>query len=449
MKKLFSLVIVFLMAFTLAACTNAETNTRIETLLEDINSLEAQIEALEDDSVIDQALITSLQADLSALEQELASEETANAALEDEIEALQAQIDALLASMYDGVVTFSLDVEGTIITRSVGYKESNDLTAFDLLTEAYEVDFTESEWGKFITGIEDLTTKYGNYISISKNGESLLVGLEDASYTDQDAFYFEVLWWDQTAEMVDSAIHAFLDNQVDQYIGETQNYYVMLALKHLGVIDTYTITLNELGETPTANDYIKQIFIAIALGLNIDDLTTALNGIRSIAHPYPTSLQVMALNQNDSLDLSGFITDYITDLESRTLNETDLDTLSLMLLALTMIDQEEALQDAIIQAIEATLYTSAYGNNSATFAHVVMALLSQGINPTDAAYNVDTETTFIDAFLSFYAEDGSFYYLEDSIDPDLNFSTPQAFLALVLYDRYLNEGVAIHPFITE
>lgn len=449
MKKLFSLVIVFLMAFTLAACTNEETNTRIETLLEDIEALESQVTALQNSATTDQTLIQSLQADLEALELELEAEENANTALQAEIDDLQTQLNALLASMYDGVVTFTLDIEGSPVTRSVGYKESDDFTAFDLLTEAFEVDYTESEWGKFINGIDSLTTKYGNYIAISKNGESLAVGLEAASYTDQDAFYFEVLWWDQTAEMVDHAIHAFLDNYVDHYIDDTHNYYVILGLSQLGIIDDYSITLNPLPETPTANDLIKQIFIAESLGLDSTNLSTDLFDLKSIGHPYPTSLQIMALSQNTTLDLTTFISDYLVDLESRTLVEIDLDTLSLMLLALTALNEGSLLQGEILSAIESTLYSSAYGNNSATFAHVLMALTSQGIDPTNEVYNLDAETSFIDALFSFYAEDGSFYYLEDDASVDLNFSTPQAFLALVMYEQYLNEGLPNHPFIIE
>ncbi len=449
MKKLFSLVIVFLMAFTLAACANEETNTRLETLLEDLETLESQVAALEDDASIDAALITSLQEELHALKLELEAEESSNTALQEALDTLQASYDELLASLHDGVVSFTLHIDGELTTRSVGYLESESLSAFDLLTEAFDVEYTESEYGKFIVGIEDLTTKYGNYISISKNGEILDVGLEDASYSDQDAFYFEVLWWDLTAQAVDQAINQFLENQVDQYIGESQNYYVILGLNQLGVIDEYNLNLNDLPQSPTANDYVKQIFIARALGEDPDDLTASLYDLRSISHPYPTSLQVMALSQNDALDLEMFKSDYIEDLEDRTLTETDLDSLSLMVLALTMLEEDSVLLEDILDAITATLYTSAYGNNSATFAHVIMALLSQGINPLEATYNQDEETSFMDVFLSFHEGDGSFYYLEDDTSVDLNFSTPQAFLALVMYDNYLNGDPLTHPFITK
>jgi uncharacterized coiled-coil protein SlyX len=428
MKKLFSLAIVILMTISLVACTQPSDTTRIEELEATISEKEA---------LIDNLLLL------------LEDKEVALSDLQDTITALQAEIDALRAELYDGTIIFTVAINGEQLTQVVHYNEEDAHTLLDLLMQGFDVEFDDFGWGKFVTRIEGLTTKYGNFISISKNGEASMVGIEDLTYEDQDVIHFELIWWDTTALSIHEAIEGFLDNYIDSYLYDSLHYYVLPGLYHLGIIDIYDQTIPETLVEETANDYVKSILIYQSLGLDVTDLTEELFDLKSVSHPYPTALQIIALSANDSLDLDAFKANFITDLNGRELAELDLDTLSLVLLALSLIEDTETLENDIISIIEQLLYMSAYGDNAASFAHVIMALVSHDIDPKDSAFNDSEGVSLIENFLKFHSGTGSFYYKMDDLEADLYFSTPQAFLALVVYEQYLNTFDEVHPFIFE
>lgn len=428
MKKLFSLAIVFMMAISLVACAQPSDNTRID-------ELEATL--AEKEALIDNLLLL------------LEDKEGAITDLEALIASLQEELEALRAELYDGIIIFNIVINGELITQSAYFKEDEGLTLFELLDQTFDLTYEDFGWGKFLTSIESLSTKHGNYISFSKNGVPSMVGIEDATYTDQDVFQFELLWWDETAEAIHNAIEGFLNNYVDSYLYDSLHFYVLPALYHLGIIDDYNQTIPETLVEETANDYVKSILIYQSLGLDTTELTEALYDLKSVSHPYPTALQVIALSANSGLDMSAFHTSFKNSLSSSVVEDLDLDSLSLVLLALAFIENTEDLEAEVLSVIQDTLYTSAYGDNSASFAHVVIALVSQGIDPADSAYNDADGNSLIDNLLNFHTGTGSFYYQIDDLEADLYFSTPQAFLALVVYEMYLNTFNEVHPFIFE
>ena len=429
MKKLFSLVIVIFMTISLVACTEPSDTSRID-------ELEATLAEKE-------TLITNLMLLLEDKEEAVES-------LQATIDLLQAEIEALRAELYDGIVVFTVLIHGTLVTESVYFKEEDGLTLFDLMYQTFDIDYQSSEFGNFITRINDLETKHGNYIAFYKNGEFSLVGVSDVRYSDQDVFHFELQWWDLTAQAVHEAIEGFLNNHVDAYLFDSLHFYVLPALYHLGIVSDFNQTIPDTMVEETANDYVKSIFIYQALGLDVTDLTLELYELKSVSHPYPTALQLMALSANQALDLEAFKTAFLADLESQDLEALDLDTLSLVLLALHFIEDTKPLQDTILDIIETNLYISLYGDNAASFAHVIMALVSVGIDPKGLSFEDEEGVSLIDNFLLYHTGTGSFYYQLDNLEADMHFSTPQAFLALVMYERYLNTfNTEQHPFLFE
>jgi hypothetical protein len=118
-----------------------------------------------------------------------------------------------------------------------------------------------------------------------------------------------------------------------------------------------------------------------------------------------------------------------------------------VLLALNKLDND-TYNDTIIDTITTNLYTSSYGNNAATMAHVIMALISSGIDPSDEVFNYEGDS-LINYFMTYHAGDGSFYYQLDAESPDMMFTTPQAQLAVAMYYQFLETNETVHPFIYE
>jgi hypothetical protein len=73
-----------------------------------------------------------------------------------------------------------------------------------------------------------------------------------------------------------------------------------------------------------------------------------------------------------------------------------------------------------------------WGNaNAASTATIILGLVAQGIDPEDEAYQTNG-VGLIEALMA-YEADGSFKWKLTDENPDLMFSTPQAFSALVAY----------------
>ena len=108
---------------------------------------------------------------------------------------------------FDKVVTLSVKLkDGTTNSSTLGINDGYKGTLYDLLNVSFDVTGTVSQYGTFITSIEDLHPANGAYISFAKNGESSMVGVDEAIIEDGDVFSFELVWWDTTEETVSNGI---------------------------------------------------------------------------------------------------------------------------------------------------------------------------------------------------------------------------------------------------
>jgi len=84
--------------------------------------------------------------------------------------------------------------------------------------------------------------------------------------------------------------------------------------------------------------------------------------------------------------------------------------------------------------------------NASSMSQVILGLVANGIDPTGVDYTKDGNN-LISRILEFSTDTGSFdYVMGDEITEDLFFSTPQAFLALVTYQVYANTYSAVNPY---
>jgi len=455
MKKLFSLASIFLLILVLTGCT-------IENELTD---LQQEIEAKN-------ALISELQEDI--LEITLSSQYNAdlNEDLTASIAELETQIAQLQALIYDNVITFTLaDEYGVFNSKTVGY--NNDFTGnlFDILDQNFDVGYSDSEWGKFIYSLEYLSPKTGAYIAFSKNGEKSMVGVDAATFEDGDVFSFEVVWWDLTQEAVDDAIQLFLQNYASNFVSEEEvEFNVISGLVLLGVIEKY-ISLEEV-ETlvdemtlSTVNDYFKAIILLQSVGGNTDILISELNNFVTVGPYGQTAYGLLALDSyNHSTDYSAFTTNALNDLNTNSPYSLGLDAGGISLIALSNYRDETGVQALIdeytewvstsqlntggVKTRDITWGDTTYPGteNAATISQVILGLIANNINPTGPNYT-KTENNLITRLLQYQTVTGSFdYILDDEVSEDLAFSTPQAFLALVAYQTYVNTYEAVNPY---
>ena len=396
MKKLFSMVIITLMIFTLAACTESKDFEVLFTFTD-----ENQSETIE-------------------------------------------------------TVVFNDDFEGDFQ---------------ELMEDNFNLNVSVSDYGTTLLSIEHLSPKTGAYVAISKNGEMSNVGIDLIEFTDGDSFEFDVVWWDDTEKAVDEAIKLFLENLASDYVSSTViDYNVISALKLLGVADQYlssseAVSLVSEDALVTVNDYFKAIIKLQSVGANTDDLYSDLSLIIAPGMYGQTAYGLLALDSNvHTADYSAFVISALADLNTTTPYDSGLDAGGISLVALSNYTDETGVEELIteftdwitssqldsggVKTKDITWGDTVYPGteNAASIAQVVMGLVANGINPTGENYTVE-ENNLITRLLEYQTSTGSFdWAFDDEFEEDLVFSTPQAFLALVVYQTYSNTYEAVNPY---
>jgi len=418
MKKLFSLVFVLTFVALLSACQSNDYETKIEDLETKITQLE-------------QAQST-METSLAQYQNSLAELTTVTAEAEAEVQGLLDRIETLESLQYDGMFLVTFESETIYETHQINYRDDDDLTVLDYLIATFEMDYSESDFGVFINAIGPLNTQHGNFISISQNQESLMVGIDQVSFEDGDHFSFALSWWDDEAKLYHDQIQLFIDEHAESFI-ESQNEYVLTGLSHVMTRDT----VEQEMETQT-NPLIKQILALKAQGQDVTAHQAALNDQLTYAHPYAASLAVFALHDYEDFDA----TDFIDLVKSEDLEALDLDTLSLIAVALDILGEEPDLLNSIKTHLTENAFNHPYGQNSATFANVIIALIALDVDPRTIE---EDGQNLMETLLAYQLEDGSFKYTLDDDSADLMFSTPQSFLALISMQAYLAQG-AFNPY---
>ena len=462
MKKLFSAALIILVALALTGCTTTDTT-----------DLEADLQAKIDLIAVYESQLIEYQEDLLLLNETLAIRDADILIAEDDksdlsetIESLQQDLEYLQSLIYENVITITLDDGyGAFVSRTVGFNDDFEGTLFDLLEGEFSVGYTESEYGIFLNSVDVLDTVYGNYISLSKNGIASLVGIEDITITDNDVISLDIIWWDTLQQNVYEAIKLFVDEQASNYVNEIDlDYNVMIALNQLDLIDIYTngdthLLIDE-SALVSSNDYVKAAYKLNNISVTNSSVLTSLDDVLPSVSSYSYALTLNALNAFDNTG-SNFTTFETTVLDYYKLTETPFDLgADAGGMALTTLsyysDQTEiqALIDEYAQWIsddqlpsggfltrDMTWGETTYPGteNAATMSQIILGLLANGFDPSGIDYT-QGENNLISRILEFQNEDGSFDYLYGDELADEDFSTPQAFLALVMYHAYVNNN---------
>ena len=345
---------------------------------------------------------------------------------------------------------FTIEVRGTETTSGhFAYDASKEALLFETLKTHFDVEYTEFDFGVMLSSIDTLSTPYGSFIQILHNNELAQVGVSDVVVKAGDTVVFERAWFDDTARGVYDALYNFIDQHQASYANEeTQHPYVYAGL---ALLEKTVLPSVNTDAIESSGARINAVLAARSIGQDTDDLQATLYDEKTISWPYATGLSILALLDYEA-SIEDFVLDFKDDLEGRNLETIDVDTLAIALLALeaatiTFDFDSEVLRDDLVSAIQSGLYTSSFGDNAATFAHAIIALIAVGEDPRDSVYEDDEGIHLVDRFLSFEAANGAFYYQDDDEHPDLMFSTPQAFLAIASLHTYFNTNEPIHPFL--
>jgi outer membrane murein-binding lipoprotein Lpp len=470
MKKLFSIASILLLAVTLSGCTTEGTTDEVSNLqseldqkIEAISALEEQVLDLQEQLEVANQMVMESDAKKDDLQAEVTYLEVLLSELEKDILDLQDQI-------FDNVITFTFTGYDTYHSTTVGYNDDFDGSLFDLLKDNVDVNYSESDFGVFITGIEGIETMAGNYIAITKNEEMSMVGIADMTFADEDVIGFELTWWDSGLEDVYNAIHLFVDNHAEAYVNDLSvDYNVALGLYNLGVLEDYTTSsqveaLIDTSALSTNMDYFKALMLLQTVGSDTDAIITDLISDASLGGYGNTAYGLLALNSYDhGQDFATFQTNALNSYASESPYDLGLDAGGVSVLALshyagdTTIDSyitdytnwiaADQLSSGGIKTRDMVYGETTYPGteNAASIAQVILALLSLDQDPrTD--YVVDGNS-LVSRLLEFQTDTGSFDWdLNDEIDEDLMFSTPQAFLALVMYQVYANGSGPVNPY---
>ncbi|GEM_PF-2458352 len=348
----------------------------------------------------------------------------------------------ILAACQGETITIVVVDDENILEEEVAFQEETSL--FDLLKETFEVEYVETDHGPMILGVGPLTAEHeGSFILFEKNDESASAGVDAVNVSPGDTFRFSLGWYDDDARAVHETIRAFRKNHAADYIEKPQREAV-LALAHLDELEGFVPPEDDAAEKD-ANALVNAIILRHIAEEASDDLYAALVDKAVLVHPYPDALIRIVFSLHEGSLGGEFSTKWLDDLRAQDLDEIDTDTLSMILLALThetAPDGTEDLQDEVLSLIFANVYDNEFGHNAAGFAMATMALLAAGTDPRDEGLVHEGEH-LLGHLLSFANEDGSFNYQDET---DLDFSTPQAVLALVMMQKFLDGTEAPHPF---
>jgi hypothetical protein len=351
-----------------------------------------------------------------------------------------------------------IDINDEIVYESIiTVDQEVALSALELIEAHTEIIYTEFEGlGIFVYGVAgffptEYNVSFNYYLSLYIDGTESEVGIDQITPEDGMTITFkESSMLDAIDLEVDRVIYHFLDELFDVYINTGYIHHDVLAavskLYTMGYdvpefltwitpeLPTYLDTIN----TTTAGQLFKKIMIETIFGESIEDTLGLIENLEVNNHyDAITLLHALYVGKSQS--------DHIQSLKDSLYASDpafiDPDYAGMLLLALSPYVNEEGVLDVIEDKIDYIKNQQtkdgieSWGNvNAASTAVVVLGLIAQGINPRDEGFTV-LDVDLIEALLSYHTPEG-FKWLLTSDDPDLLFSTPQAFAALVAYKLY-------------
>lgn len=364
----------------------------------------------------------------------------------------------LLAGCQVETQTFTVevrDLSGELITsEEIEYPKETELSLFELMDEVMDIDFTTSQWGTMINGIEDFYPKeygltYNYYLGLYVNDEMSMVGIDQVAYEEDMVISFrETTMLSELDLSINVWIESFMEEYLNEYVStEGINQYVLTAVKQLDLYGYIDLDVDALSYPPLANDTIGSQFrtaiIQKVFSLPTLDTEEALLAL-SPTSPYEAVTYMNTLDLLFGSTSSAKRIEVANYLVNNLPEYMDADYAGMALGAISSIQNEVLVQtfqsDMIVYIKNAQAETgiTSWGSaNASSTAQAIIGLLAVGEDPRGENYTV-SEVDLVEALMTFMGEDGFKYLLTDEND-DMAFSSPQAFAALTLYKIYRDQ----------
>lgn len=353
----------------------------------------------------------------------------------------------------DAFIFELINLQGDLLLSETIPFDSNATTdLIELIDEVIELDYTVFEFGTFINGIGgNYPTEYGitynYYYSLYVNGVSSMVGLDQIHVVNGTKISFiEVTVLDETDLLVDELIMKFIEEYADTYLTSTlMDHHVAAAIAQLHskgydvpALSNWVPDPSTLFSVSTISNAMKTAILETVYSRTISTTKTALEAFVPQNHYEAISvLTGLSLVQTETTRIQSLI----QQITATNPTYMDSDYVGMALMALSpyhdlaaVISAKTSYLSYIVNNITET-GVSAWGNpNASSTASVILGLVAHGINPRHETYQKN-DVDLIEALL-LYADEGAFKWTLDSETLDLQFSTPQAFAALVAYKIY-------------
>lgn len=460
MKKTLVLLFVILSVFTLAGCQDVEQEVT-DTVKPVISGMEDMVLTLGDeapnwldgvtatDDVDGNITVTVDASDVNLAEAGIydviytAEDEAGNLeTVTIKVTVNNPEVDAFYVSL--------LDLEGTtLINETIEFDAEDETPIIELIDGVVQLDYTVFDFGTMINGIggfypKEYGASYNYYYQIIVDGTPIMTGLDQVVYEDDMTIEFvETSTLSALDQQVDDFIYDFIENHASTYITDTAIDYSVLAAIYqldmknyieLDVTELYAYENISITQEPLADLSVGNL-MRLAIYMTIENLDkTALKDhllTLDVTNAYELTSYLQALS------ILG-VTDNDTALSLISNSLEDPDFIGMAYTALYGYETLEGFDTYMTDSytyIATTLSEDgvvSWGNaNASSTAQLILGLVAQGINPQDEAYQ--TNAVGLIAALMAYEKDGRFKWMLTDNDPDLMFSTPQAFSALVAY----------------
>lgn len=333
-----------------------------------------------------------------------------------------------------------------VLYETIPYDPDQPTLTLELIDAVIDLDYTVYDFGTMIHGINGNYPKeygitYHYYYEIQVDGQPAASAIDYVVYYEGTVISFvETSYISELDLEVDAYIYDFINNQVDTYISnESVDYTVLAAVYQLydrGYTDLDPTTLYDYANLSITQSELSELSISDMLKLGVYmkvenmDMTDYIAHLNTLvpSNAYALTSYLQALN------MVGITNDVLAaDLIEEDFLDPDFVGMSYSALYgyndLAGFDTYKIDANAYLLSMLSELGISSWGSaNSASTATVIMGLVAQGINPQD-----DQFTYGLVESLMIYESNGNFSWMITDEMPDLVFSTPQAFAALVAY----------------
>lgn len=293
--------------------------------------------------------------------------------------------------------------------------------------------------------------------------------VEDVSTSSSSDSQISSVSEDIVNTRIDEIISSYLENHASD---DLNNYVNITILSHLGKLDEFisverfneNINASSIEEITSIGNAYKYSIILSAFdqdlssfdGVSLVEKTASLNEIGK----YQSLYGLMALNNykgEKSESVQAYFDALIEDLTKvNTPKVATPDLGGTTLIALAPYYQNDDVKAVIdeyvnwiseeVQLENGAIPDTYMGENAATIAQVIMGLVANNIDPRSEEFTKG-DNDLITALLEYALDDGSFKYQMENDSSDLMFSTPQAVLALVVYQQFVKLNQAVNAFI--